>query len=101
MLIFLNDKICLQQIVCILILKKIFIYQYTRWYIVINTYLYNQTFFFFKLNKNVWKKLDYYKFCISNVKKLEYVEIEKKDIYYIFLIIEINRVIIQNWNSLI
>lgn len=42
------------------------------------------------------ENLDYYKFCISNVKKLEYVEIEKKDIYYIFLIIEINRVIIQN-----
>lgn len=27
------------------------------------------------------ENLDYYKFCISNVKKLEYVEIEKKDIY--------------------
>lgn len=35
-------------------------------------------------------------FAFQNVKKLEYVEIEKKDIYYIFLIIEINRVIIQN-----
>lgn len=35
-------------------------------------------------------------FVFQNVKKLEYVEIEKKDIYYIFLIIEINRVIIQN-----
>lgn len=35
-------------------------------------------------------------FVFQNVKKLGYVEIEKKDIYYIFLIIEINRVIIQN-----